>query len=75
MKKGALAEQLFYWVSIGAVACGVLLWLMTIDSKASAGVQGVAEIRARTQEDQKQNQTQLEDIRARLIRIEDKLDR
>lgn len=54
------AETLFYWVSIFAVLAGGMIWLTTIDNKASAAFSSVD-----------QNQKQFEEIRTRLTHIED----
>lgn len=60
-------EGMFYIVSIGAIVLGGVLWLTTIDNKATASVQGVFELQRKVDDDRKA----FEEIRIRLTHIED----
>lgn len=63
------AEQLFYWISIASLLAGGILWLTSIDNKASAAQSSVIEANQKLDK----VQSQYQEIRERLIRIEDKL--
>lgn len=60
-------EGIFYLISIGAIVFGGLIWLTTIDNKATASVQGVNELKTKVDDDRKA----FEEIRIRLTHIED----
>jgi len=60
-------EGVFYIVSIAAIVLGGILWLVAIDNKATASVQGVQEVQHKLEDDRKA----FEEIRIRLTHIED----
>ena len=64
-------EEMFYALSIGTLLVGGILWLSSIDNKASASVAGLQSIQNKVDQDQRA----FEEIRLHLAHIDDALNR
>lgn len=71
-------EQLFYWVSVLAVLVAVVVYLVTIDNKATAAVTSSATNEAQLSKVQAtidQDRKEFEEIRLHLAHIDDALNK